>query len=54
MLDGVDVDPFPRLQRWLDAVAQRPATLKAYELAKSYNRTRCGSRKLVHPSTMSA
>ena len=38
MLDGVDVDPFPHLERGLDAVGQRPATFKAYELAKSYNK----------------
>jgi hypothetical protein len=29
MLDGVDVDPFPHLERRLDAVGQRPATLQA-------------------------
>jgi hypothetical protein len=29
MLDGVDVDPFPHLERGLDAVGQRPATLQA-------------------------
>jgi hypothetical protein len=38
MLDSVKVDPFPHLERWPDAVGQRPATLKADELAKSYNR----------------
>jgi hypothetical protein len=30
MLGGVDVDPFPHLERWLDAVGHRPATLKTY------------------------
>jgi len=33
MRDGVDVDPFPHLERWLDTVGQLPATPKAYELA---------------------
>jgi hypothetical protein len=32
MLDGVDVDPFPHLERWLDAVGQRPATLQAAQI----------------------
>ncbi|MES2152414.1 MAG: hypothetical protein V4508_21760 [Pseudomonadota bacterium] len=32
------VDPFPHLERWLDAVGQQPATLNVYELANSYNK----------------
>jgi GSH-dependent disulfide-bond oxidoreductase len=33
----MDPDQFPHVERWLDAVGQRPATLKAYALAKKYN-----------------
>ena len=33
----MDPDQFPHAERWLDAVGQRPATLKAYDIAKTYN-----------------
>jgi hypothetical protein len=38
MLEGVDIDPFPHLERGLNAAGVRPATLMAYELAMSYNK----------------
>jgi hypothetical protein len=41
MRDGVDVDPFPQRERWLDAVGQRPATRKAHELGRFISATTC-------------
>lgn len=38
MLDGVDFDLFPHLERWLDTEGQLPAAIKAYEQAKPYNK----------------
>ena len=31
---GQDIDAFPHLKRWLDAIAQRPAVMRAYDIAK--------------------
>jgi hypothetical protein len=31
-LGGLDIDPFPHMERWLDTVGHLPATLKAYAL----------------------
>jgi GST-like protein len=32
-----DIDEFPHAERWLDAIASRPATQRAYALAKAIN-----------------
>jgi GSH-dependent disulfide-bond oxidoreductase len=32
-----DIDDFPHVERWLDAIAGRPATQRAYALAKQIN-----------------
>src|SRR5690625_910022 len=34
---GQNRDDFPHLKRWLDAIQQRPATVRAYEKAKEIN-----------------
>src|SRR5271163_3167518 len=34
---GQKLEDFPHLKRWFDAIAARPATKRAYELAKSIN-----------------
>jgi GSH-dependent disulfide-bond oxidoreductase len=36
-LFGLDVDEYPALERWLEAVASRPATERAYAIAKEMN-----------------
>jgi GST-like protein len=35
-----DLDKFPNLKRWFDAIAARPAVVRAYEISKSINTTR--------------
>ncbi len=32
-----NLDEFPNVKRWFDAIAQRPATIRAYEQAKPYS-----------------
>jgi len=34
---GQKIDDFPDLKRWFEAIKARPATVRAYELAKSIN-----------------
>ena len=34
---GQKIGDFPHLKRWLDTIAARPATVRAYELAKKIN-----------------
>jgi len=34
---GQNLDDFPHLKRWFEEIAARPATVRAYELAKSIN-----------------
>jgi GST-like protein len=34
-----NIDDFPSLKRWKEAIAARPATKRAYELAKTVNVT---------------
>jgi GST-like protein len=34
---GQNLDDFPHLKRWFNAIAERPATVRAYELAKQIN-----------------
>lgn len=36
-LFGIDLDQFPALERWLEAIASRPATERAYAIAKEMN-----------------
>jgi GST-like protein len=33
---GQNLDDFPHLKRWFHAIAERPATIRAYELAQEY------------------
>jgi GSH-dependent disulfide-bond oxidoreductase len=32
-----NIDDFPHLKRWLETIAARPATMRAYALAKEIN-----------------
>ncbi len=34
---GMDLDDFPHLKRWFEAIAARPATIRAYDKAKAIN-----------------
>jgi GSH-dependent disulfide-bond oxidoreductase len=34
---GQNLDDFPHLKRWFEAIAARPATIRAYEKGKAYN-----------------
>lgn len=34
-----DINEFPHLKRWFESIAQRPATIKAYDRAKEVNTT---------------
>jgi GST-like protein len=34
---GQNLDDFPNLKRWFEAIARRPATLRAYEKGKAVN-----------------
>jgi GST-like protein len=34
---GQNLDDFPHVKRWFDAIKQRPATIRAYEIGKSMN-----------------
>ena len=34
---GQNLDDFPHLKRWFEAIAARPATIRAYEMAKKVN-----------------
>ncbi|TFL11139.1 thiol:disulfide oxidoreductase [Pusillimonas caeni] len=34
---GQNLDDFPNLKRWFDAIAARPATVRAYDVAKTVN-----------------
>lgn len=36
---GQDLDDFPNVKRWFDAIRERPATLRAYERGKAINDT---------------
>ncbi|MGO9430115.1 glutathione binding-like protein [Rhodoblastus sp.] len=36
-LFGIDVDEYPALERWLEAIASRPAMERAYAIAKDMN-----------------
>ena len=36
---GQNIDDFPNLKRWKEAIAARPATKRAYEIAKTVNVT---------------
>ncbi len=36
-LFGLDLDVYPSVERWLEAIASRPATEKAYAIAKARN-----------------
>ncbi|HET9903337.1 MAG TPA: glutathione S-transferase N-terminal domain-containing protein [Xanthobacteraceae bacterium] len=41
---GQKIDDFPHLKRWLEAIAERPATKRAYALAKEINPNAGGIR----------
>ncbi len=34
---GIDLDEFPNVRRWFEAIRDRPATVRAYERAKTIN-----------------
>jgi GSH-dependent disulfide-bond oxidoreductase len=34
---GMNLDDFPHLKRWFDAIKTRPATIRAYDVAKNIN-----------------
>jgi GST-like protein len=36
-LFGLDLDAYPNVERWLEAIASRPATERAYAIAKDMN-----------------
>jgi GSH-dependent disulfide-bond oxidoreductase len=36
-LFGLDLDEYPEVERWLEAIASRPATERAYAIAKEMN-----------------
>jgi GSH-dependent disulfide-bond oxidoreductase len=40
-----NLDDFPNLQRWFEAVRHRPATIRAYELAAHYGTTQIASEE---------
>jgi len=40
-----NLDDFPNLQRWFEAVRHRPATIRAYELAANYGTTQIASEE---------
>ncbi len=51
---GQNLDDFPNLKRWFEAVAARPATQRAYELAKDINAAQVvtdASRKFLFGQT---
>ncbi len=37
---GMNIDDFPNIRRWMDAIASRPATQRAYERGKAISDTR--------------
>ncbi len=41
---GQKIDDFPHLKRWLEAIAARPATVRAYAKAKEVNPSAGGIR----------
>ena len=41
---GQKIDDFPHIKRWLNAIAERPATKRAYEKAKAVNPNMGGIR----------
>jgi len=41
---GQKIGDFPHLKRWLDAIAERPAVKRAYELVKQVNPNHGGIR----------
>jgi len=40
---GLRMDDVPHLERWLDAIALRPATKRAYEISAAINSERCSA-----------
>jgi GST-like protein len=34
---GQNIDDFPHLKRWLETIRERPATVRAYAMAKDIN-----------------
>ena len=41
---GQDIDDFPHLKRWQEAIRARPATMRAYAKAKEVNPSAGGIR----------